>query len=212
MRGGATSRTHFAHEPGREAEVVRATVVARGRDHDEFVLARRNRSKARTLRRPPGEDEIDFPMREQIPHAFVIANVEHDLDPGLALAETAQDVRHDVLRGRRDGGHPQAPDRLGPGRAHAFLGFRKEREDAPAVLLERPTRGREANAAAAALDEGDADVALQRRERGRHGGLRNDEMLGRFANRTEARDLEKRPQLGERNHNARIMIAQRIGI
>ena len=168
------------------------------RDDDEFVRARRERAEWGPVWRPPGEDEIDLPVSEAVPDVRVITDVELDLDARLSQAKTLQELRDEVLRGRRDRRQTQ-PARSGLGQlAGALAGLVDEREDPAAVEFERAASSGQAHSATITLGELGADRALQAGKRRGDGRLRDDQRICRLLHRSQARDFQKRPQLVQR--------------
>ena len=74
------------------------------RDDDQLVRPRRERPQGQVVRRPARQHQIDLPMAEPVPDVDVVADVELDADVLLLLAETLEQLRHEVLGGGRHRG------------------------------------------------------------------------------------------------------------
>ena len=78
----------------------------------------------------------------------------------------------------------------------------EQAEDVGGVRRVRGAGGRRAQRAPRALGQRDAQLALERGDGGRHGGLRDDELLGRRGHRSAPDDGEERHELGEGHGHA----------
>jgi hypothetical protein len=128
-----------------------------------------------------------------------VAHLEPDADPWILPTKRRQYRRNHPLpcgRHRRQAERADFRIRLGPGGARRFL---EQTEQPPRVVGEnRPGVG-EPKSAAVAFDERDAELATQRGEHGRDGGLADEQRLGCRVDRAGLRHGEEGPKLAWRH-------------
>ena len=69
FRCSSGSRTRLTHEPQRLREGLRVEGSLGWGDDDQLVCPGCNRAKRSAVRRPSGQNDVDFPMAQAIPHA-----------------------------------------------------------------------------------------------------------------------------------------------
>ena len=104
----------------------------------------------------------------------------------------------------REGGEVQLPGAQAGQRGDGVLGRLEAGEERPCVVDERAARGGQPDAFRAAVEQPDADLALERDDRLRDGRRGVGERLGRGAQRPVVGDRAQHPQATDVEHAAEL--------
>ena len=158
------------------------------------------------------EREIEFPPLDQLEQlALVLRLVEHDLDLRVALGEAAEESRDDLRSDALERPDAKTPGVPGLERAHVRLGGEKSRLNRVCVAQENAAGlgERDRPWASGALDQPEADDALQCGDLLRDRGLRVAEALGRLAERALVCDRLEGDEVAEVEAQPAISIHDR---
>jgi hypothetical protein len=176
--------------------------VARRGDEHELVVGELPPREPVVVRDAPGDRHVHRVVEHAPEHHLAVAHLEADLHVRMALAKGLDQLRDEVLAGRRDGADAE--------RGRLLLGGLPRRPDA---LLEQAehvggvgdvgrTARRGAQRSAGALGQANAELALEGRHRGRDGRLGDHELLGGGGDRAAAYDGQEGDQLGKSHGHA----------
>jgi hypothetical protein len=154
------------------------------------------------VRYAPRDRDVGAVVEEPREDLGAVADVKRDVELGVRVAERADQRRHEMVAGRRDRADPQ--------RRAAALGRLARR---PLALLEQPQHVRRIRrerrapirrpqTAPVTLDQLDAHLALQRRDRRGNRRLRDEQLVGGSGHRPAAHHGQERRQLRQRDGHA----------
>ncbi len=184
------SRAQQPHLGGQLLDAdLAATVARRGRarrrttrrgparrgHHHQAVGPGGQAGEATVARWPPGDDQVDLPEAEQLPHPAAVAHLEGHLGLRATSAEGRQVRRQHVLAGRGHRGQAHPPP-LGVELAgRCTPGLLQQAEHLAGVTGEDLTGRSELEAPAVAGHEGNPEIALEGGDGGRDRRLAHHE-------------------------------------
>ena len=145
----------------------------------------------------PGDGDVRAVLEQPGEDLGAVADVQVDVELRMAVAERADERRHDVVAGRGDGADAQDRPRAGGALARRAAALLEQAEDVRGVRREGAPRRRRPQPAAVALEQLGAHLALERGHRGAHRRLGDEELLGGRRDRAAAHHREERRQLGQ---------------
>jgi hypothetical protein len=173
-------------------------LVSGGRDDDQRVVAGGTRDNPSTREWSPCDGDVQVVVGQSGEHGVADADFQVDLDVGEVLAETRQQARDEVLARGCDGAQPYPTHVRRRSLTGCLNTFIEQAEDRASVRREDLTCFRDLQATSSPLEQGDIELALQRRQGGRHCRLRDMQVLrsGAGGAHVDNRDERLEPSRG----------------
>ena len=157
--------------------------VALGHDRDKGRLEQEVLGDRGVALLDRGKTHVELLARDPFHDLGRAAGLERDVDLGMRLGKPPDHLGQEAERHGRQGGHAQRPDIEHAdvlGRAQDLL---EPDEGALDLVVEDLRLDRRTQPAAVALEEGEADGVLQVLDQAGHGGLGDQQALGRAGHR-----------------------------
>ena len=183
---------------GRDPAPLRERVVARGDQHD-LVDRERLAGQPLVVGHAAGDRHVGLMVEQLREDLGAVADVQADLELGMRVAEGPDQLRDEVVAGGGDRGDAQRRATLIGRLERGAAALAEQPEHVRRVRRVRRAGGGRAQATAVALEQLGADLALERRERGRHRRLRHHQLLRGRRHRPAPHDADERGELGQRD-------------